>query len=64
MKVNTAKIEQEMKRNGWSLKDFGKAMRPQRSKQAMWYLIRHAKGMRSIQAIATALKIDPKDLLR
>ena len=64
MRINTIKIKQELERSKWTLTDLGKEMKPRQSRQAVWYSIRYAKTFRPIEAIAKALKLDPKDLIR
>jgi hypothetical protein len=64
MKIHTLKIKQELKRNKWTLEDLGREMKPKQSRQAVWYAIKSGKTFRSIEAIARALKLDPKDLIR
>jgi hypothetical protein len=64
MKINTKKIKQELKRNRWTLEEFANKFTPKQTRQGAWYLIRHAKNLRSIEKIAKVLDIDPKDLLK
>ena len=63
MKINTSKIQNEMKRTGLTLEGLGKKMSPPIGRRAMWYIIHNAKHIARINAIAEALEMDPKDLL-
>jgi len=64
MKVNTFKIQSEMKRIGINLKQLGERFDPTKSKHATWYIIHHAKKMATIDLIGEALNIDGRDLLK
>ena len=63
MKINTEKIQKEMRRVGITLEQLSMAI-GSKDRQVAWYLIHHAKKMESIERIATALDMDAKDLLK
>ncbi len=63
MKVNIIKIHKEMMRRGLTLTTLGQIFNPSRSKQATWYVIHYTKKIETINKIAEALELDPKDLL-
>jgi len=63
MKVNTFKIQSEMKRTGINLKQFGERFSPPKTKHATWYIIHHAKKMSTIDQIGEALNINGRDLI-
>lgn len=63
MKINTHKIKLEMKRTGLSLEGLAAKIKPAPSRQGVWYMIHRAKGLPTIEKIAHALGIDPKDLI-
>jgi hypothetical protein len=64
MKINTKKIRSEMDRMGLTLEGLGGMMIPRRSKQATWYVIRHANSLSIIEQIAKALDVNPRDLIK
>ena len=64
MKVNTKKVQSEMKRVGINLKQLGQRLAPPKTKHATWYIIHHAKKMATIDSIGEALNIDGRDLLK
>jgi len=63
MKINTPKIQKEMKRLKITLTQLGQQFNPPKSKQSTWYVIHCAKNVELINKIADALELDPKDLL-
>ena len=66
MKLNTTKIQLEMKRLGWTKSDLSRAMKT--SRQRIHQLLNGNQGrgftLRTIQWIADALGLDPKDLIK
>ena len=63
MKINTQKILAEVNRLGITLTDVGARMKPPATKAALSYLIHNGKNFSSIERIAKALNLDPKDLI-
>jgi len=63
MKINTKKIQKEMKRVGMTLEVLGNLLDPKTDRKGAWYLVHHAKEIRSVNRIARALDVDAKDLL-
>jgi len=63
MKINTEKIQREMKRVGMTLDQMGWLLEPQTDRRGAWYLIHRAKRMDSITRIAKALDMEDKDLV-
>jgi len=63
MRLNTKKIDMELKRLGWSKYRLAKEMG--RKPQWVYYLMYRAEGMslRTIDRLAEALGLDPKDLI-
>ena len=63
MRINTKKIDLELKRIGWSKYQLAKEMG--RKPQWVYYLMYHAENtsLRTISRIADALGLDPKDLI-
>jgi len=65
MRLNIKKIQKEMKRRGWGYADLAKRLRV--SRQAVWQNLhppkRHNFNLKTIEKIAKALELDPKDLL-
>ena len=62
MKLNQKKIDQELKRLGWSRSEY--AIKVGISRQLMYYYLnRTPKGFRIVVRLAAPLHIDPRDLL-
>jgi len=64
MKINTKKIQREMKSQGLTLEELGKRFNPPHTRQAAWGAIHNAKTLRVVNEIARVLDMDPKDLLK
>jgi hypothetical protein len=63
MKVNTKKIQAEMRRTGINLKQFGERFDPPKTKHAVWYIIHYAKKMTTLDLIGEVLGINGRDLI-
>jgi len=63
MKVNTKKIQEEMKRTGINLKQFGERFDPPKTKHAVWYIIHNAQKMSTVDLIGEALNINGRELI-
>jgi len=63
MKINTKKIQREMKRLGLTLETLGDRFKPPLDRRAVWYIVHRASSLARIEAIAKALELDPKDLI-
>jgi len=63
MKINTEKIKKEVERLGITLTALGEMMEPPASLATLSYLIHHGKNFSSIERVAKALHLDPKDLI-
>jgi transcriptional regulator with XRE-family HTH domain len=63
MKINTSKIEKELKRLGWSKYRLAKKMKVRH--QWVYFILSDSKNctLRTIENIANALEMDPKDLI-
>jgi plasmid maintenance system antidote protein VapI len=64
MRLNKKKILFELKRLGWKQKELARAMRVKR--QWVNYLLNTDNGLtfKTVERIATALQLDPKDLIQ
>ena len=66
MKLNTTKIQLEMQRLGWTKSDLSRAMKT--SRQRIHQILNHNNGkgftLKTIQWVADALGLDPKDLIK
>ena len=64
MRINTKKINTEMKRLGITPDRLGKLLEPPRSRQAAVYIIKHGKTFTVLEQIAKVMNLgDPKDLI-
>jgi len=64
MKVNTKKIQSEMKRVGINLTQLGERFDPPKSKHATWYIVHHAQKMSTLDRIGEALNINGRELIK
>jgi len=63
MKVNTKKIQSEMKRVGINLTQLGERFDPPKTKHATWYIIHNTKKMATVDLIGEALNINGRELI-
>lgn len=63
MKINVARIKQEMRRQGLTLSALGERMTPQYGRQAVSYMINHGTTLKTVEKLAAALGIPPKSLI-
>ena len=63
MRINTKKIKAEMARMDLTLGELAARIKPPPTRQGAWYMIYQAQSLRTIEKLARALGIDPKDLI-
>ena len=63
MKINIRKINQELKRLGWSHSEYARRMNVTRQ-AANHYLNHEINSMKIVERMALPLNLDPKDLLK
>jgi len=63
MRINTKKIKAEMARMDLTLEGLAARIKPPPTRQGVCYMIHSGKNLRTIEKIARALGMDPKDLI-